>query len=105
MDLSVLLSNSSYELMNILTEYGAYFDRNENSIQAEKMHFIEMPKEPGEMDSDEEEFEKKWRNNETGNVAGNQTGFKKTSSVSALSVGSPFKAGKNDYQRAVTNLD
>ena len=71
MDLSVLLSNTSYELMNILTEYGAYFDRNENSILAEKMHFIEMPKEPGEIDSDEEDFEKKWRNNETGNAAGN----------------------------------
>ena len=57
-------------------------------------------------DSDEEEFEKKWRDNE--NNLGNLTGFKKVSSVSALSTGSPFKgkAGKGDeYSRAVSNLD
>lgn len=44
MDLSVLLSNSTYELMNILIEYGAYFDRNERSIEAEKMLFIPVPR-------------------------------------------------------------
>ena len=39
MDLSVLLSNTNYELMNMLIEYGAFFDRNERSIEAEKMTF------------------------------------------------------------------
>ena len=68
MDLSVLLGNSSFELMNLLIEYGAYFDRNERSIEAEKMHFKEAPKVQGEStDTEEEEFEKKWRNNENVN--------------------------------------
>ena len=44
MDLSVLLSNATFELMNILIEYGAYFDRNETSITAEKMLFIPAPR-------------------------------------------------------------
>ena len=55
MDLSVLLNNATYELMNILIEYGAYFDRNERSIEAEKMLFKELPKVPGETDSEVEE--------------------------------------------------
>ena len=55
MDLSVLLNNATYELMNILIEYGAYFDRNERSIEAEKMLFKELPKAPGETDSEVEE--------------------------------------------------
>ena len=42
MDLSVLLSNTNYELMNMLVEYGAFFDRNERSIEAEKMTFKEL---------------------------------------------------------------
>ena len=42
MDLSVLLSNNNYELMNMLIEYGAFFDRNERSIEAEKMTFKEL---------------------------------------------------------------
>ena len=42
MDLSVLLNNANYELMNMLIEYGAYFDRNERSIEAEKMTFKEL---------------------------------------------------------------
>jgi len=39
LDLSVLLNNSSYELMNLLIEYDAYYDRKERSIEAE--HLIE----------------------------------------------------------------
>ena len=59
MDLSVLLSNATYELMNILIEYGAYFDRNERSIEAEKMIFIPEPKAAGEQtDSDDEDLKR-----------------------------------------------
>lgn len=39
LDLSVLLDNSSYELMNLLIVFGVYFDRKERSIEAE--HLIE----------------------------------------------------------------
>lgn len=42
MDLSVLLHNSNYELMNLLIEYAAYFDRNERSIEAERMNMLEI---------------------------------------------------------------
>ena len=44
MDLSVLLHNQNYELMNLLIEYGAYFDRNERSIEAAKMTFADPVK-------------------------------------------------------------
>ena len=40
MDLSVLIHNANYELMNLLVEYGTYFDRNERSIEAEKMEIV-----------------------------------------------------------------
>lgn len=39
LDLSVLLGNSSYEIMNLLMMFGVYFDRKERSIEAE--HLIE----------------------------------------------------------------
>ena len=41
MDLSVLLHNANYEMMNLLIDYGAYFDRNERSLEAEKMSLKE----------------------------------------------------------------
>lgn len=39
LDLSVLLSNHNYELMNLLIEYGANFENQERSIEAE--HLVE----------------------------------------------------------------
>ena len=35
MDLSVLVSIQNYDLMGLLIDYGAYFDRNDRSIEAE----------------------------------------------------------------------
>lgn len=103
MDLSVLLSNATYELMNLLIEYGAYFDRNERSIVAEKMLFKQVPKQPGEnTDSEEElnkEVEQKWKN---------LTGFQKATDLKSLAseVGgsSPFKH-RDDYSKVMSNLD
>lgn len=46
MDLSVLISNANFELMNLLIEYGAYFDRNERSIEAERMKVIAKKQSP-----------------------------------------------------------
>ena len=46
MDLSVLISNANFELMNLLIEYGAYFDRNERSIEAERMKVIQKKQSP-----------------------------------------------------------
>ena len=46
MDLSVLISNANFELMNLLIEYGAYFDRNERSIEAERMKVIPKMQSP-----------------------------------------------------------
>lgn len=46
MDLSVLINNANFELMNLLIEYGAYFDRNDRSIEAERMKIIPKKKSP-----------------------------------------------------------
>ena len=35
MDLSVLVASQNYDLMGLLIDYGAYFDRNERSIEAQ----------------------------------------------------------------------
>ena len=40
MDLSVLLSNANFDMMNVLIQFGAYFDRNDRSIEPEKMKII-----------------------------------------------------------------
>ena len=53
MDLSVLLSNTNYELMNMLIENGAFFDRNERSIEAEKMTLKEVQVLPVKDDGDD----------------------------------------------------
>lgn len=57
MDLSVLLSNANYELMNLLIEYHAYFDRNERSIEAERMYLKE--RKPASNKSREKESDSK----------------------------------------------
>ena len=43
MDLSVLIHNANYDLMNLLIQYGSFFDRNERSIEAERMEVLESP--------------------------------------------------------------
>ena len=46
MDLSVLLSCANYDLMNLLVEYGAYFDRSERSIEAERINIQKKKRGP-----------------------------------------------------------
>ena len=46
MDLSVLLSCANYDLMNLLVEYGAYFDRSERSIEAERINVLKKKRGP-----------------------------------------------------------
>ena len=73
MDLSVLIDNANFELMNLLIEYGAYFDRNERSIEAERMKV--MPKKKSPLDAAEDGTEHDTISES--NVWWNQTGFKK----------------------------
>ena len=123
MDLSVLLSNTNYELMNMLVEYGAFFDRNERSIEAEKMTFKELQVLPvrdvgddgtESIDSLQQALEQQLGGNRNrynnSNVTG--TGFRRGGSeFGSMSVStkgpSPFspKSKGEAYGKAVANLD
>jgi len=107
MELSVLLNNQNYELMNHLIQYGAFFDRNERSIEAERMNKAAAQKDPfGKQEDDQATI------SDNQNIWLQQTSMRKNDyahSLTALSSKAPFRANSaaslDNYSRALSNLD
>ena len=102
LDLSVLLNNNSYELMNLLIEYGAYFERQERSIEAEHLVERRIAQQQREMAG-------------SGGIGDTQTGFKRAASgfdessmagtLKGGGGGSPFRGKSDRGLTVVSNLD